>query len=225
MSDQNIISRVKSIQDGKDATITLTDTNGERKTFDCIFKESIAPSFFLLFSADNLPQNIASDTQCPFTSIDNEGHIVSFSAKFSSTQNNRILEFTAKKAVNLEDFRDFFRVNITVPINVSHTPAESSSQSSSWSLDGKTVDISQSGVLAFLPEECQDTSSLEIEISLPSPQRNIFCVGHTIRIKRVRKHKWLTALHFDQLSSEDRDIIAMNCLAEQRRQLRENIQI
>jgi len=225
MSDQNIISRVKSISDGKDATITLTDTNGERKTFDCIFKESIAPSFFLLFSSDNLPRNIASDTQFPFTSIDDEGHTVSFSAEFSSAQNSRIIEFTAKKAVNLEDFRDFFRVNITVPINVTHSPIESSSQNDSWSLDGKTVDISQSGVLAFLPEECQDTSSLEIEISLPSPQRIVFCVGHAIRIKRVRKHKWLTALHFDQLSSDDRDIIAMNCLAEQRRQLRENIQI
>ncbi len=224
MSDQNILNRVKSIPDGKDATITLTDTNGESRTFDCIFKESIAPSFFLLFSANNLPENIAPDKQCPFTSIDNEGHTVSFSAVFSSAQNNRIQEFTATKVVSLEDFRDFFRVNITVPINVSYTP-EDSAKNGSWSLDGKTVDISQSGVLAFLPEECQDTKSLEIEISLPSPQRNIFCVGHAIRIKRVRKHKWLTALHFDQLSSDDKDIIAMNCLAEQRRQLRENIQI
>jgi len=62
-----------------------------------------------------------------------------------------------------------------------------------------------------------------MEINLPNPAETIICSASMVRIKRIRKNRWLTAFHFENLSARSRDIIAKNCFAEQRRQLRENI--
>ncbi len=224
MSDNDILRLVKSIQDGEDATITLSD-GGNRKTFDCIYRESLPPSFCLLFAPEDIPDKIAPAKQCPFTSIDAEGQTVSFAAEFVSKRNARVFEFVAKKSIKLEDFRDYFRINITIPIKVSYTPLHNDGHEQALTLRGETVDISQSGVLAILSDKCAVCKNIEIEFTLPAPRQTIFCIGHVVRIKRLRKNRYLTALCFDQLSHRDKDIIAMNCFAEQRRQLRENIQV
>jgi hypothetical protein len=63
-----------------------------------------------------------------------------------------------------------------------------------------------------------------IEISLPNPAGLIICSGQVIRSERIRKNHWLTAFHFNNIPSDARELITKNCFAEQRRQLRDNIQ-
>jgi hypothetical protein len=45
------------------------------------------------------------------------------------------------------------------------------------------------------------------------------------RTGRLRGGRWHIALHFDDITQKNKDAIITNCLWEQRRQLRENVQI
>lgn len=225
MPAPEILSLVRSIPDGQAATVTLTDPAGKRQVYECTFKESMAPAFFLVFAADAIPPEIDHSKQCPLVSRDRSGNTVSFLAEIETRSKTNLLELTARKVVRPEDLREYFRIEIRSPICVRFfLTEEDGNERLEWELDGETVDISQSGVLAFLADECRNTERLEIELSLPNPAEAIFCTGHLVRTKRIRKDRWLTSFHFDHISQRSRDIIAMNCLAEQRRQLRDKVQ-
>lgn len=224
MSAQEILSLVKSIPDGQAATVTLTDLSGQRRLYECVFKESIAPAFFLVFPPEALPKEIDSSRQCPLVSRDRNDNTVSFLAEVETRIKNHVIEFAAKKSVRPEDLREYFRVNFRTHASVRFYSEQNGAKQLEWEMDGETVDISQSGVLAFFPEECGNTHPIEIEILLLNPARTIYCSGHIVRSKRVRKDRWLTSFHFDVISPDTRDAIAMNCLAEQRRQLRDKVQ-
>ena len=111
-----------------------------------------------------------------------------------------------------------------MPIEIFHQPEESDVAEEPLELTGETVDISQTGVLSILSDECKISKQLSIELDLPNPAETIICAGYLIASKRIRKNRWLTSFHFDNLSSKSREIIAKNCFSAQRQQLRENIQ-
>lgn len=224
MSAPEILSLVKSIPDGQAATVTLTDSTGKRQLYECVFKESIAPAFFLVFSLDDIPQVIDLTKQCPLVSRDRDGNTVSFLAEIEARNRNHVFELVAKKPVRPEDLREYFRVDLRTHIAVRFYSQQNGEEGLQWELAGETVDLSQSGVLAFLPDECQDKHPVEIELKLINPAETIHCIGHIVRAKRIRKNRWLTSFHFDEISSRSRDVIAMNCFSEQRRQLREKVQ-
>ena len=215
---------VKSIPDGQAATVTLTNAAGERRLFDCVFKESIAPSFFLVFPPENLPETLDQSKQCPFVSRDRSDAAVSFLAAIIERSKSHVLELVAKKSVRPEDLREYFRVDIRTDVMVRYYSNNPDDRKIEWEMDGQTVDLSQSGVMTILPDECRNEDPIEIEILLFNPAQTVICKGHVVRSKRVRKGRWLTSFHFDAISAHNRDAIAMNCFAEQRRQLRENVQ-
>jgi hypothetical protein len=214
---------VNAIPDRQPVTASLTDTDGGRMQVSCLFKESTAPSFFLLFPAGTLPEKINTDRPCALVSRDVEGNSVTFAAKIVDIPNSRVIEMIANKSIRPEDLREYFRVNIKAPVEVFYDPQNDDNEQS-MELDGETVDISQTGILTILTDECKISKPVTIELSLPNPAELVICSGRLIRCKRIRRDRWLTSFHFDNISANDRDIIAKNCFAEQRRQLRENIQ-
>ncbi len=225
MSEPDLTRLIKSIQDSAPATIALTTTKGKRTQFQCIFKESESPCFFLVFPSDQIPADVDFKKAAPFVGTDKNGDTVSFSASIIEQKNSRIYELVAKKTINPEDLRENFRVNIQTTITVSFDPEPGDNSQESWELDGKVLDLSQSGVLTVLPEECRNTESLFLEIDLTEPHKTIGVIGRLVRAKRIKKRRWLTSFHFEDISQEAVDNIATNCFAEQRRQLRENISI
>jgi hypothetical protein len=220
----DIASIVNAIPDRQPTNVTLTDTSGKRTQVSCVFKESSAPSFFLLFPPNTLPQKIDMDRPCALVSQDMYGETVTFAAKIVEIPNNRVIELIANKSIRPEDLREYFRVNIKAQVAVFYHPERDDEDEKAFELNGETVDISQTGVLTILSDECRIKKPVMIEISLPNPAGLIICSGHVIRSKRIRKNHWLTAFHFDNISSDAREIITKNCFVEQRRQLRENIQ-
>jgi hypothetical protein len=220
----DITSLVNAIPDRQSTNVTLTDKSGKRTQVSCFFKESSAPSFFLLFPPDTLPRNIDTDRPCAVVSQDMHGETVTFAAKIVEIPSNRVIELIANKSIRPEDLREYFRVNIRAQVEVFYNPERDGENDMPLELNGMTVDISQTGVLTILSGECRIQKPVMIEISLPNPAETIFCSGHVIRSKRIRKNHWLTAFHFDNISSDAREIITKNCFAEQRRQLRDNIQ-
>jgi hypothetical protein len=220
----DITSLVNAIPDRQSTNVTLTDTSGKRTQVSCVFKESNAPSFFLLFPPNTLPQKIDTNKPCALISQDIYGDTVTFAAKIVEIPNSRVIELIANKSIRPEDLREYFRVNIKAQVEVFYNPERDEDNDLALELNGTTVDISQTGVLTILSGECRIQKPVMIEISLPNPAETIFCSGHVIRSKRIRKNHWLTAFHFDNISSDAREIITKNCFAEQRRQLRDNIQ-
>ncbi|TKB25837.1 PilZ domain-containing protein [Desulfopila sp. IMCC35006] len=219
----DIISIVESIPDRQPASLTVTDPTGNTIKLPCNFKESEAPGFFLLFSAGTIPENIGKDWRCALVSKDSNEETVTFSAKIVELLNNRVIELVAKKSIRPEDLREYFRVNIKAPVAIFYDPGTKGSDEQPLELKGETVDISQTGVLTMLSDDCRISLPVIIELNLPNPAETVICTGCVVRSKRVRKGRWLTSFHFDQISDKARDIIAKNCFAEQRRQLRENI--
>ena len=220
----DIISILSTIPDREPASVTFTSSTGRKTLISCVFKTSDPPSFFLLFSPGTIPEDIKKGSLCLCDSHDAKGKHVTFDAEIIKHPNNRVVEFTAKKTIKPEDLREYFRVNITANVEVFYDPEESSVDEQPLELDGKTVDISQSGVLTILSNECTTKKPVSIELNLPNPEETIICAGSVVLSKRLRKNRWLTSFHFDNISSKSKDIIAKNCFAEQRRQLRENIQ-
>ena len=223
MSEPDLTRLIKSILDNVPATIALTNQKGKRIRYNCTFKESEPPCFFLIFPPDQIPADVDVKKSAPFVGTDKNGDSVSFSASIIDQKNSKIYELVAKKSMNPEDLRENFRINLQTSITVSFDPEPGDATQESWELEGKVVDLSQSGVLTILPEECKNTKSIFLEIDLTEPRKTIGCIGHVIRVKRIKKNRWLTSFHFESISQEAVDNIATNCFAEQRRQLRENI--
>ncbi len=221
MSEQNILQLVRSIPDGQAASITLVDLAGEKIHLQGVYKESEAPNFFFLVPPGQLPEALDTSRQCPFSSQDRSAADVSFIADIIEISGNRALELVARKTVRGEDLRQFFRVTLRTRIFIRFFPKNPDSDERYWEITGETVDISQSGVLTILPAECQNDKDLDLEIEFTNPSKNVFCTGHVIRSKRLKMDRWLTSFHFDEISATNRDTVAKNCFAEQRRQLRD----
>ncbi len=220
----DIKTLVNSIPDRQPATVILADTSGSRMQISCTFKESTAPSFFLLFPAGTLPEKIDTDRSCTLVSLDAEGKSVTCAAKIVDIPNSRVIELMANKSIQPEDLREYFRVNIKAPVEISYEPLNDNEKEQPLELGGETVDISQTGILTILTDECRIKKPVTIELNLPNPAKIIVCSGRVVRSKRIQQNRWLTSFHFDNISANAQDIIAKNCFAEQRRQLRENIQ-
>ncbi len=120
----DILSIVNTIPDSQPAAVTLTDSTGKSVHLSCVFKESEAPSFFLLFPPGTIPENIEKMRPCMLASHDAYGESVTFAAKIVQILNNRVVELVAQKAIKPEDLREYFRVNIKVQIAVFYDPGK-----------------------------------------------------------------------------------------------------
>jgi len=221
MTHQDLAKLVSAIDDGEAAILTLTDADNNHHTLNGVYKESQAPCFFFLAPPGALPADIDRSWRGFFISNDHEGKEVSFLVDIVEQTNTRSVELICRQTVRFEEMRRYFRVTLRTPVIIRFFTENPERSDEDWQLEGETIDISQSGVLAVLPEECRTTENLDIELILDQPAKRVFCKGHVVRAKRFKKQRWLTSFHFDEIASGDRDALAKRCFAEQRRQLRE----
>ena len=219
----SISEKIKKLVDSETAKIDITTMDGQTIRLDCIYKESHSPNFFLVFPPKKLPGNIDTKKHCP-VSIKAGQTALTLIAKIVAINGDRTLELTAKDTVKPESLREYFRVNTKVSITAKYDPESADSKSPSWTLEGRTLDMSGSGVLAIFPENPQTRHKITLSICLTDDQEDIVCMGHIVRSKRLRKGRFQVAFHFDYISAKDKDSIISFCLQEQRNQLREKVQ-
>jgi len=223
MAESSLTDLVKSLTDSQAATIQMQTTSGQSVHVNCVYKESDAPNFFVVFPPGVIPDNLDIHHPCQLSLEDENGTPTAITARILQVASDRSIEFTAIKTINPISLREYFRVDIRTAITISFETLDSGS-SRNWSLSGQTLDISGSGVLGLFPEEPRNNHNLFININLTQPKKMIHCVGHVVRTVRLRGGRWQVALHFDNITSRDRDAVITNCLWEQRRQLREKVQ-
>ena len=215
---ESVITIIKKIKDSSLAKLISARPDGEPIHLDCIYKESESPHFFLVFPPHTLPDNIEELT-CKI-SISSEDEPVIITASIVAQVNDRTIELKGEESIDPTSLREYFRVFYKTVVNASHEPTSENPKAKSWSMQGNTVDLSGTGLLAIFPEEPQNTTNIFLDFSLPDINKSIQCVAHVVRTRRIRKGRYQVALHFDHIARKNRDSIITACLHEQRRQLR-----
>ncbi len=216
----SLIDAIKRIQDSQPAEIKLQLLDGECVQLKCVYKESIAPHFFLVFPPKQIPVNIDPNTDC-LVVVKNGPASVSFKAEVEAIKGDRVLELLAEQTVEPTRLRTFYRADLRTAIKASYEPGLEE-KTKAWNLSGETLDLSGGGTLTIFPEEFQNQQGILLHIDLPYTAAEITCTAHVIRTKKLPKKRWQVALQFDNLTQKERDLIVSICLKEQRRKLRDN---
>ncbi len=220
----SISSIVESIEDSQKAQIKLTTVGGNQLSLSCIFKEGDSPEFYLVFPPDTLPDNIDLDEKHP-VSIQQDQKIVSLNTRIIEQKGDRTLYLIARETLDPASLREYFRVSLSTPVTASYETSKQGKIVKGWSIKGMTQDLSGSGVLALFKEEPKNKNNIFLEIALPEKNLTIRTLAHIIRKKLLRNRRWQVSFHFDNISNNHRDAIITNLLKEQRKQLREKVNV
>lgn len=223
MSDISLTDLVKSLQDSQSAQIKLQTAGGRVVHLRCIYKESVAPNFLVVFPPEILPKTLDTRQPCVISLHDDRGAIIALTAIIVKIDSDRSLLLKATTTTDPKSMREYFRVDLRTAITISFEGMDTDSRRN-WLMQGQTLDISASGVLGLFPYQPRNKHFISIELSLTYPEKKISCIGHVVRANRLRGGRWQVALHYDNITEKDRDAVIANCLWEQRRQLRENVQ-
>ncbi len=216
----SLVDIIKKIQDSQLAEVNLPLSNGDFVQLKCIYKESLAPHFFLVFPPKQIPVNIDTSKSC-LVVVKGEEKSVTFKAGVETIKGDRILELFAQKTIDPIELRTYYRADLRTTITASYEPGPEE-KAKAWSLSGETLDLSGGGTLTIFPAEFKNRQRVLLHIHLPHTDTEIHCASHVIRATKLRKERWKIALQFDNISQKECDIIVSCCLKEQRRHLREN---
>lgn len=215
---------LSNIPDNKPVRIYLPiKDHPQRYRTQALYKSIAESEFELRFQPGTLPvENLDLSESC-LINVDFGGPNISMQAVISSTSTHT-LRMNAEKLLSHNQMREFFRVDaITEVISKSFQPDFFSSEGQPWSLRGKTIDISGSGILATFSEKPPEEEPIWLELTLPSGSGDLVkLLANPIRTYQVDATHWEVAYHFQDISVEDRDRIMGCCFEIQRQFLRLN---
>lgn len=219
---------LQSITNGKPVRSFIPLVNRqERIRAHCICQDIAPPKFSLIFKPGILPLDEIDTVQPCIISIDMGGPTISLEAMIQEIVNPQTLRMILKKSISHEQMREFFRIDaVTKVISSSFHTKFANEHNEPWSIQGETVDLSGSGILAIFPTQPPDEKQIQLEISIPSPEPvTIKVIAHQIRMQQLDDGQCEVAYHFDDISIEDRDKIIGCCLVLQRKILRLKVQV
>lgn len=222
------IDLLEKIPDSKPVRVFLPLKNiTERYRLQGVYQKSVSPVFSLFFQPGALPVNDIDVSQACIINIDMGGPSISLEATITEVTNPQHLVMSAIKSMNHDQLREFFRVDaVTSVIGRSFRPKARGKDDEDWSLQGETIDISGSGILASFAEKPPRENLIRLEISLPTDMPEVITtLARPIRTVKTADDRYDVAFHFDDISTEDRDKIIGCCLEIQRRLLRLKVKV
>ncbi len=219
-----ITSVVKSIKDSHSAQVRIFTTSGEEIFLDCVYKEDVAPHFFLAFPPKIIPENLDISRSVPIA-LKGAQPPLTINANIEEVHGDRTLYLTATEALDPTTLREFFRVDLNAKIIANFEPLDTDDEAESWEVTGETIDVSGTGILAIFNKELKSTQGILLDIYLDYYKEYIKCEAHIVKMTRLRKEKYRVAFHIDKITPKNRDKIITCCLHEQRKLLRERVQI
>ena len=222
------IELLASIPDEKPVRVFLPITGKtERYRVGCILKKTGDTAFQLLFQAGVLPTEMLDTAKTCIITVDMGGPNISIEARISKIVGEQTLQMAIERSVSHDQLREFFRVDATTSvISSSFTPEFFDTQGEPWTMKGKTIDISGSGILAIFSEPPPPDKQVRLELALSTADSGTISVlAHPVRSMKISENHYEVAYHFDDISSEDRDRIIGYCLIVQRKLLRLKVQV
>ncbi|MDH4318401.1 MAG: PilZ domain-containing protein [Desulfobulbaceae bacterium] len=220
------IQLLTEIDNGKPVKIVLPlKGSSDTLRINCLYGKKTPPDFTLFFP-EHLPvQTMDSDAECTVI-IDMAGTNVSLQAQIQEIRNGQALILRALNVISHEQLRNYFRVDLTAPVTAIPLVAPEQNPIDKLTITGETIDISGGGLLASFSESLPPKQPLQVKFILPSADAHIIqAMGHVVRTVKIAENNYQIALHFDQISSEDRDKIIRCCFEVQRQQLRLKVQV
>lgn len=217
------IEILKNIPDGKPVRIFLPILNSpDRLRTQSVYQQASPPKFTLIFKPGMLPVDHMDISQPCIVTIDMGGPTVSLEAMIQAIDDSQTLQMIVQKSISHEQMREFFRIDaVTRVISKSFHTQFGGNTSEPWSLQGETIDISGSGILAVFAELPPADKQVHLEIIVPLPEpETVKVIAHPVRTHKLNDNRYEVAYHFDDISIEDRDKIIGCCLILQRRLLR-----
>ncbi|MBU1568838.1 MAG: PilZ domain-containing protein [Proteobacteria bacterium] len=199
----------------------------ERARAQCICRDIHPPKFSLIFKSGVLPLDDLDTRQPCIISIDMGGPTISLEAMIQEISNPQTLQMILQKSISHEQMREFFRIDaVTRVISSSFHTQFVNQDSEPWAIQGETMDLSGSGILAIFPNPPPTEKQVQLEITIPSNEpETVKVIAHQVRMQQQKDGRYEVAYHFDDISDEDRDKIIGCCLVLQRKLLRLKVQI
>lgn len=222
------LETLKVIPNGKPMRVFLPLKDiSERIRAQCLYQETTPPRFSIVFQPGTLPKEYLDLNQSCIISVDMGGPNVSLEARINKIINPQTLELSLHRTISHEQMREFFRVDaITKVISSSFQAGFPGRDGKDWAVQGQTVDISGSGILAIFKEKVPEETQIRLTISIPLPSpESIEVLAHPVRSQQLGDGRYEIAFHFDDISTEDRDKIIGCCLTIQRKMLRLKVQV
>jgi len=199
----------------------------EKKRASCVYQEKTPPEFLLLFTPGSLSVAEIDLNRKAAVLLDISGRSISLAADIKQIINDQTLQLVAQEVISHEQLRDYFRVDISAPLVARPAlPETNQTREAEWSLNGETVDVSGSGLLALFSTPIDQDKPVRVDLVLPTGDaKTVQTIAHVVRSKKISDGKYQVALHFDQIKSEDRDRIMACCFEIQRKHLRLKVQV
>ncbi len=192
-----------------------------------VFEQTNTSRFRIFFDPAALPNNIDTKKNA-IIRLDIGGSASSLEAVIDSISDNRqVVELMLQKSINHEQLREFFRVDAVTPV-VSKSYGPDVEDGEHWEVQGESIDISGSGILAVFSRRLPKSKYIQLEITLPKEFSNgdtITIIAHQVRAQEMEDGRYQVAFHYDKISDEDRDKIIGCCLVLQRQMLRLKIRV
>ncbi|MDK9707993.1 MAG: PilZ domain-containing protein [Desulforhopalus sp.] len=222
------LETLQAIPNGKPVRIFIPLVNRqERLRAQCVCQDIHPPKFSLVFKPGVLPLEEIDHIQPCIVSIDMGGPTLSIEAMIQEVVNRQTLQMIQRKTISHEQMRDFFRIDAVTRVITSSFRTQFTNQNSEpWSIQGETVDISGSGILAIFPTPPPDDTHVKLQITIPSTEpETVAAIAHQVRVQKLKDGRFEVAYHFDDIDIEDRDKIIGCCLVLQRKLLRLKINV
>jgi len=216
------------IQTGKAVRIALPIIGiMEKKRVNCVYQKENPPEFSLLFNPGVLPTEEIDVNRKTAVLLDISGRSISLAADIKQIVNDQTLQLVAQEVISHEQLRDYFRVDISAPLVARPAlPENSLDTEEEWNLNGETVDVSGSGLLALFSTPIDQDKPVRVDLVLPTGDvQTVQTIAHVVRSRKISDDQYQVALHFDQIKSEDRDRIMACCFEIQRKHLRLKVQV
>lgn len=217
------IAALKNIANGRPVRAFLPLRNSpDRVRAQGVYQQTTPPHFTLIFKPGMIPVDDIDLNQPCIIAIDLGGPTVSLEAMIEQVDDPQTLQMVVRKSISHEQMREFFRVDaVTMVISRSFQTQFTNNDSEPWAIQGETIDISGSGLLAVFTTLPPTDKQVTLEITIPSVEpETIKVVAHPVRTHRLKDNRYEVAYHFDDISVEDRDKIIGCCLVLQRKLLR-----
>ena len=215
---------LEKLNDNAPAVVDLPSRSDENIRCKALLIKKESPNLELVFPPHSwAADDLAFGADCALA-VEHNGLTVNLIARLDGVVRERRLSFTAREPIAPEALRDYFRVAINLPIEVSYIAGPKETKTESWKMIGTTLDLSGSGVLALFAGKPASNHRIQMIITIPNEETPVVCLAYVVRSYRIRKNRYQVAFHFENISTKTRDVIISCCLQEQRRQLRENVQ-
>lgn len=136
------------------------------------------------------------------------------------------LKLEARQSFSYQQKREFFRVETSFAVALWEPANSGKRPKDMYRCKGEAVNISAGGILVRLRQALPEKLFMRMALHLPGPKNEVFmCSARVVRSQPCNNGEHDIGFAFEEMEEAKRERLLSFCMAEQRRQLREKVQV